>query len=75
MAHERRAQGMREALDVQVTSSWREFQAVASVLVAAGALKAGTFRVRGLAFTPTCRCRDRHVLQCPQHWKGFRPSV
>ena len=48
VAHERRAQGMREVLDVQVTSSWREFQAVASVLVAAGALEAGTFRVRGL---------------------------
>ncbi len=36
---------MREALDVQTTSSWREFQAVASVLVAAGALEAGSYRV------------------------------
>ena len=44
---------MREALDVQVTSSWREFQAVASVLVAAGALEAGTFRVRCLTY---CKC-------------------
>lgn len=49
---------MREALDVQVTSSWREFQAVASVLVAAGALEAGTFRVRKL----TSICTSRRQL-------------
>ena len=36
---------MREALDKQQTSSWREFQAVASVLIAAGALEPDTYRV------------------------------
>ena len=46
VAHQRRAQSLRDALEVQETSSWREFQAVASVLVAAGALEAGTYRVR-----------------------------
>lgn len=48
VAHQRRAQSLRDALEVQETSSWREFQAVASVLVAAGALEAGTYRVRFL---------------------------
>ena len=57
VAHERRAQAMREALDAQVTSSWREFQAVASVLVAAGALEAGTFRVGAPA------CTLRHAMR------------
>ena len=36
---------MREALDKQQTSSWREFQAVAAVLIAAGALEPDTYRV------------------------------
>ena len=45
LAHQRRGQAMREALDKQQTSSWREFQAVASVLVAAGALEPDTYRV------------------------------
>ena len=53
---------MREALDVQVTSSWREFQAVASVLVAAGALEAGTFRVGEAGFTLSCMRQDPQVL-------------
>ena len=45
LAHQRRGQAMREALDMQQTSSWREFQAVASVLIAAGALELDTYRV------------------------------
>ena len=45
LAHQRRGQAMREALDKQQTSSWREFQAVASVLIAAGALEPDTYRV------------------------------
>lgn len=45
LAHQRRGQAMREALDKQQTSSWREFQAVASVLIAAGALKPDTYQV------------------------------
>ncbi len=48
VAHQRRAQSLRNALEAQETSSWREFQAVASVLVAAGALEAGTYQVRFL---------------------------
>ena len=45
LAHQRRGQAMREALDMQQTSSWREFQAVTSVLIAAGALQPDTYRV------------------------------
>lgn len=75
VAHERRAQGMREALDVQVTSSWREFQAVASVLVAAGALEAGTFRVRGLTFKRQDCCVLHAVETGLRHGDVFQSLV
>ena len=70
VAHERRAQGMREALDAQVTSGWREFQAVASVLVTAGALEAGTFRVGAPALPQTCQAPCRHHCSQILHAAG-----
>ena len=41
-ALQRRARTLRERLELQGTSSWREFEAIVSVLVDAGALEAGS---------------------------------
>lgn len=60
---------MREALDMQQTTSWREFQAVASVLVAAGALEPDTYRV-SWALGPAI-CLNPHTCTCMSLHQGF----
>ncbi len=77
LAHQRRGQAMREALDKQQTSSWREFQAVASVLIAAGALEPDTYRVSlHCTVSPAMRyCQLEAVSAAAMHPKDMTLSL